>query len=532
MKLNLQKRYSYQIASPFQLDNEINIINLNKTNSQDELNEIFQSIREEANTNNDPPYNSVKKLTMYIRRNRNLIENIINKVNELLKSISNINLMINIVNIIIELVTERRNHHLNDLIDILIKKLEFIPYTYFASIQKIVNTVGDIIKLDNISIQKYLENTINKIIITLTKQPEQKKERIENAKFYSILLLSKIIENSSLLAYNIITKEENFKNLTKIIENFKDSKLTVRLAVGELIKQFNLILKNRDYESRTKYQTLIFDIILSEYKNHLKESNSDSNNTNLISGIIIILKNIYDSEPSYFIKNENIYFNLVEKLSKCINSKSNQIKIQFIKFVPELFQMNSDIFMKKCLGVFLEESNKFLTIKCNNELRKTILVTLGFISLHVKRDDFNICLDNLISLLKILVNEKNIDDEIFKCLADLLNNKLKLYMEVILTKFDINSILLHIFKNGLTAYKIEFLTAIMFSFSNFSMQYISTAIASLQTISLILCDEDFKFEYFYNEIDILGVTDNFIDKNLESILSNVKKYTIKYVNYK
>ena len=174
MKLNLQKRYSYQIASPFQLDNEINIINLNKTNSQDELNEIFQSIREEANTNNDPPYNSVKKLTMYIRRNRNLIENIINKVNELLKSISNINLMINIVNIIIELVTERRNHHLNDLIDILIKKLEFIPYTYFASIQKIVNTVGDIIKLDNISIQKYLENTINKIIITLTKQPEQK----------------------------------------------------------------------------------------------------------------------------------------------------------------------------------------------------------------------------------------------------------------------------------------------------------------------------------------------------------------------
>ena len=531
MKLNLQKRYSYQIASPFQLDNEINIINLNKTNNQDELNEIFQSIREEANTNNDPPYNSVKKLTMYIRRNRNLIENIINKVNELLKSISNINLMINIVNIIIELVTERRNHHLNDLIDILIKKLEFIPYTYFASIQKIVNTVGDIIKLDNISIQKYLENTINKIIITLTKQPEQKKERIENTKFYSILLLSKIIENSSLLAYNIITKEENFKNLTKIIENFKDPKLTVRLAVGELIKQFNLILKNRDYESRTKYQTLIFDIILSEYKNHLKESSSDPNNINLISGIIIILKNIYDSEPLYFIKNENIYFNLVEKLSKCINSKSNQIKIQFIKFVPELFQMNSDIFMKKCLGVFLEESNKFLTIKCNNELRKTILVTLGFISLHVKRDNFNICLDNLISLLKILVNEKNIDDEIFKCLADLLNNKLKIYMEVILTKFDINSILLHIFKNGLTAYKIEFLTAIMFSFSNFSMQYISTAIASLQTISLILCDEDFKFEYFYNEIDILGVTDNFIDKNLESILSNVKKYTIKYVNH-
>ena len=117
--------------------------------------------------------------------------------------------------------------------------------------------------------------------------------------------------------------------------------------------------------------------------------------------------------------------------------------------------------------------------------------------------------------------EKNIFDiEIFKCLADLLNNKENLYLEAIVTKFDIYSILSKLFKTGLSTFKIEFLISIMTAFSSFSKQHISTVIASLNVVSLILWDEDFKLEYFYKEIE--DKIDNFIDPKLEGILANIK----------
>ena len=94
----------------------------------------------------------------------------------------------------------------------------------------------------------------------------------------------------------------------------------------------------------------------------------------------------------------------------------------------------------------------------------------------------------------------------------------------------LNTILIKIFKNGLTEYKIKFLTSILTSFNSFSVQYITIAIASLNAVSLILCDEDFQFEFFYKHIEALGAKNIFIDKNLDNILSNIKKYVRKYIN--
>ena len=508
-----------------------NIINSIESNNENELNSIYQLILNESNINSNPPFASVKKLSKYIRRNRNNMHNINKKINDLLKNMNNVNMIISIVNTILDLVVDKRNYNLNNIIDILIKILDNNPQLPIASIEKMVYTIGDLIKVDNISIQKYLEFIINRIISVLAKQNEIKNTKIEYAKFYLILLLSKIVENSSLFAYNIITAEQNFANFQKVLEYFKDPKLAVRYSVGELIKQFNQILKNRDYESKSKYQTLIFDMIFTEIRNHIRETNGEPNNINLISGIFFILKNIYLTEPSFLIKNENIYINLLEELNKCLNSKNVKIKMQYMKLIPELYKINKEAFKKKYLNIFFEEFNKYLIIKSNNDIRKTVLVTLGYLSLHIKKEEFNMCLSNLISILRHLLNEKNnLDDEIYKCLADLLNNKHGLYMETILTKFDVNAILRKIFKKGLTTYKIEFLTAIMGGFSNFTKQYISTAIASLHAVSLIICDEDFKFEYFFKEIESLGVKNNFIDDNLEAILVKVRKYIREYVN--
>ena len=393
MKLNSNKRYSYQPSYIFINNKESNIIKSLEETEKNELNEILHLMVDESNTYLDPPYKGVKKLNNYIRRNRNSIEDTIIRLNEFIKNISNENLIINIVKIMIDLENEGINRHLNDIIDILINKLENMPQLSPISIEKIVNIIGELIKLDNISLQNYLENKINQITSSIT--VEQRDTKNENSKFYNILLLSKIIENCSLFAYNIITNEKNFRNFQKIIRYFKDPKIIIKYAVGELIKQFNHILKNRDYESKSKYQIIIFDIIFSEYRNFQKEYYPEVFNINLILGIFIILRNLYCSEPLILIKNENIYSNLIGELSKCLNSRYNSIKKIFIKFVPELYEMNKEIFTKQYLNKFLEEINKYLNVKSNNEIRNALLVTLGYFSLYIKKETFKICLKNL-----------------------------------------------------------------------------------------------------------------------------------------
>ena len=244
MKLSSNKRYSYQPSYIFINNKESNIIKSLEETEKNELNEILHLMVDESNTYLDPPYKGVKKLNNYIRRNRNSIEDTIIRLNEFIKNISNENLIINIVKIMIDLENEGINRHLNDIIDILINKLENMPQLSPISIEKIVNIIGELIKLDNISLQNYLENKINQITSSIT--VEQRDTKNENSKFYNILLLSKIIENCSLFAYNIITNEKNFRNFQKIIRYFKDPKIIIKYAVGELIKQFNHILKNRD----------------------------------------------------------------------------------------------------------------------------------------------------------------------------------------------------------------------------------------------------------------------------------------------
>ena len=292
MKLNSNKR-SYQPSYIFINNKESNIIKSLEETEKNELNEILHLMVDESNTYLDPPYKGVKKLNNYIRRNRNSIEDTIIRLNEFIKNISNENLIISIVKIMIDLENEGINRHLNDIIDILINKLENMPQLSPISIEKIVNIIGELIKLDNISLQNYLENKINQITSSIT--VEQRDTKNENSKFYNILLLSKIIENCSLFAYNIITNEKNFRNFQKIIRYFKDPKIIIKYAVGELIKQFNHILKNRDYESKSKYQIIIFDIIFSEYRNFQKEYYPEVFNINLILGIFIILRNLYCS---------------------------------------------------------------------------------------------------------------------------------------------------------------------------------------------------------------------------------------------
>ena len=111
--------------------------------------------------------------------------------------------------------------------------------------------------------------------------------------------LCKIIENSSLFSFNIITEPKVFSNFNTIIDYFRDPKYEVRYAVGELIKQFFLLLKNRDYKTKKNYEQKIYDRVIKRYKDHLKENNDSPNEINIVLGLIEVLKKIYISEPNF-----------------------------------------------------------------------------------------------------------------------------------------------------------------------------------------------------------------------------------------
>ncbi len=499
-------------------------------NNMIEFEDIKTLINKDSNSNIGPPYNSVKILSIYIRRNRNVIEETIKKISEFLEQNNNlnVNLLLNIVNSILVLLIEKSQiiSFLNAILPILVKRLLNTNIKNLTLIENMNNTIGNLIKKGGIYIRRYLLGDINKVFNNLNLEKNNSKN--ENYIFASILYICKIIENSSLFAYNKITEPKIFAIFQKTLEYFKDSRYEVRYAIGELIKQFNHMLMNRDYKTKYSYEQMIYHGIMETYKNHVKDNYGIPTNLNLVLGMFEILKKMYISEP-FFLKKDNNYNELVEQLMKCKSSKINQIRTEFIKFVPELYQINKEIFTKKYLEGFLEENKKYLTLKANNEIRNALLVTLGTLSLHIKKEYFDICLEPLVNLLNDLIIQKNIFDvEIFKCLANLLNNTGNLYIELIVTRFDIYSILAKLFKHGLATYKIEFLTSIMTAFSNFSKEHISTVIASLNVVSLILWDEDFKFEYFFKDIN--NIKDNFISAKLEGILNNIRKYIRKYMN--
>jgi uncharacterized protein YoxC len=534
----MRKQYSnsiYQksLISSSSLSNQLNIINNTQNyvtntylpqNNMIEFKDIEELINKDSNSNASPPYNSVKVLSIYIRRNRNTIEDIIKNIaNTLKKKNLDVNLLINIVNSILDLLIEKSQiiSFLNAILPILVQKLLHTNIKNLSLIEKLNNTIGHLIKIGGIYIQRFLIEDIDKVFKNLSLEKINNKN--ENYIFASILHICKIIENSSLFTYNKITEPKIFGIFRKIIEYIKDQRYEVRYAIGELIKQFNHMLKNRDSNTKCAYEQLIYHEIMESYKSHLKENYDIPTNQNLVSGMIEALK-----EMPFFLNKEKNYVELFEQLMKCKNSKIITIKTEFIKFIPELYQINKEIFTKKYLKDFLEYSKRNLTIKTNTEIRNALLVTLGTLSLYIKKEDFDQCLEQLITLLNNLIEKNNFDDEIFNCLANLLNNKGNLYMELIVKTFDIYFILSKMFKHGLVTSKIIFLNAIMTAFNSVSKEHISTVIASLNVVSFILWDEDFKLESFYKEIN--NKVDNLISKNLAGILSNIKRYIRKYMS--
>ena len=497
----------------------------NKTDS--ELKEIFKEAKKESILKYSPPFQSIVMLSYYIRKNRNNIDEIIKYLNEFLdeEDISE-KIVVNMIDTVLNLLTENSQiiNFINNIFPVLVSKF-YLTNENILFIEDINNIIGKLIKIGINYSRQIIENNIDSLFNKISNENYLK---IENTKCAIILFICKIIQSSSSFAFNKLSEKKNFQILKNLIEYFKDPKKEVRELVYELVYQFCLMLKTRDSQTKFAYIQMIYVQIYSQFTKNIHDNGDTPNNINLFSGFTEIVKRIHLSEPLFFLKDDKAYEDLASNIIKAKNSKNQSVKIEFIKYMPELYLINKEVFQQKYLLKFFEFCNGLLNFKTNPEIRNAVLLALGKFSLVISKECFDLCLPQLINLLKSLIMEtKAFDKEIFKCLTDLLNNKERLYLESIVPKFDIYFMLSKLFKNGLTGYKVDFLLSIMSSFNSCSMEHVTAVIVSLNVISYIICDEKMNLTYFYDQIKNNKI--NFISPKLEPVLNKAIKHIKKFI---
>ena len=260
----------------------INNINSNfyPKNNNSELSEIFKLIKAESksSSNSIDSYQSIKLLTIYIRRNRTNIENTVKKISDILESYNDLNdkVLIYIIELVLNLITENSQiiNFLNRILPILINILTQKNID-LSSIENVNNTLGRLIKIGGVYTRKITEMHLEEI---LNKFSKDRNFKYENTRFSYIQLLCIIIQNAPMMAFGKLIQQYNFNIFLKILDNFKDPKIEIRITIGELVTQFINMLGNRDKDMKKHYIAALFTYIFAQYEKHLKENNDIPNN--------------------------------------------------------------------------------------------------------------------------------------------------------------------------------------------------------------------------------------------------------------
>ena len=525
----ITQSYNNNIIQNLSLGQISNSFNYSTTkNNNTNINDIFKQILEETKTSykSVDSFQSIKLLELYIRKNRNNIDLIVEKIKDKENPLDE-NVLTYIIELVQNLITENSKtiYFLQNIIPFLIHKLS--KNIDINSITKINSTLKRLIKIGGNNTRKIIEDNLEQLINKF--MTENKGFKYESNKFAYIQFFSVVLKSAPAIFYSNFI-QNNIKNFLKILDNFKSSKQEIRIIIGKMVMQFTSMVTNREKEMRNNYPSIIYIYVYSQYEKHLKENNDIPNNNNLFSGLCTILIAIYLAYPAFY-KNQYLYSTLVSNIFKARNSKNNSIKIEFINFVPDMYKMNKEIFTEKYLNPFFEYCEPLLNVKTNIDINISLFLTLGNLSFQIKQKTFEPILNRLLNLFDNLLKDKKIyEKEIFKCLSDLINNKENIYTDKVIKKLDLNFLLTKLFKTKISTFKIDFLISIMNAFDNNSVENITTNIVSLNVISLIFCDEDFSLKYFCDKI--LNVLDKNNLENIETILISIRKYLRKFFSQK
>ena len=509
--------------------NPMNPLNNPDNNKQNELDLIIKLMISETESYTT---NFETILYFYIRKNPKIKNDIIEKITVTLKNNPNIyyKSIIKYINTILDLLIDNFQiiNLLNVTLPILLSNL-FLDENIknIDSIHEICVFIGKLIKIGNTHISGLIEEIVDTIFLDIFHETQNDC----NMYYAYIHLLSEIMKNSTMASYNGVLIKNGIENYTKLFTNcYKNKNIIIREMSGELTSNFIKMLMNRDDETKKSYVSIIYFNILGQYDFNVKLNNYFPNNYFIVSGFLLNIKKIYLSYPLFF-NDESLYKNLVENLNKCQSCGKNEenIKIEYIKFIPDLYQMNKKVYKKLFLKDFLEYSNELLDRDSNIEIKNNLLLVLSTMNFYEYDIINDLCSKSITNLIKKLLSDKNCpNDKVLKCLANLLNNKKGFLSQYIIQMIDVFTLLPKIFKTPLNNYKIDFLISLINFYSYCSTENITVIIMSLNAISLILCNEEFKLDNFliFNE----SCKTSLISQKLPSIKQNLIKDINKYLS--
>ncbi len=489
--------------------------------NNNELNEIFNKILNDKQNN----LSGVKLLCIFINKNRNNTDEIIKRISLFFNAHDNLSdfIILKTIEEVLPLLTENSQmiNFLNMMLPILVNLIYFSDKK-IEELDKILNTIGSLILKGGIFTRQIIESNIENLFDKFSNT--SKSYKFENAKYAMINLLSEIISNSPLVAFNKVIEKNTFELFLKVIsENFKDNKEEIRKSIGRLIESFQKMIANRDTESKKYYNKQILNKLILYYTNNCKENNDIPNSGPIVNGLILVIKHIdkkFLSEP----ENYKIIFEL---LFKCKNSKSIEVKISFIGFLPDLLEFMKDNNLKLLYSKnVLDYIKSILNIKDKSEIKNILLISIGKLFNNLPSEILELYLDDILNYIKILLDKEIYDKEIFQCLSDLLSNHNGIFREKVIKIFDIFNLFKKIFSTGFSDSLINFIVSALKTYHSESKEHIFIIYIILNVINYILNEQDFNFKY----------SENYLNNNVnlpndkEKRLAITKKYLKNFLN--
>ena len=499
-------------------------INPNILNQNEDLKSIFNSMIRESMYENETKFNTSDSLSIYIRKNRNKINQILKEISQFFDSeYINPELLTQSIDAIFNSLLEKKQiiYFLKLMIPILIKSLNKIMIINNKQNIPIFNKmsllIGKYINQGGIYIRELVEKNIDILLEKFNKkETKTREENLDNNRLISIKLLSQILKNSPLLAFNKIVGKKCFDRFFKVINCYKDPNENIRGANGILIYYFLQMFTGRDRETKKYYLKTIYEHIYSEFIDNIKKNNNSPEDYSIVKGFLITIENIYSSEHSFFRETSN-FSQLIEKLFKCFDSNNIKVKIEFIRFIPKLYKLNKTGFRDNYENQFLTKINNLLINDTPREIKKALFLTIGKLSYHLEEESYKFFITQFFALVNGLISDKkHIDDELIRCLSDLFNNKKSVYITQ-LQSINLKELLPKLVESFFSEAKIEYLISLMKFYDNNSNENISAVIISLNAVSHVICGEFFNLEHFgkYNKI-------NFINEGLRKTLVEMR----------
>ena len=498
--------------------------NFNNLNPADELNSIFNSMIRESMNENETKFNTSDSLSIYIRKNRNKTNQILKEISQFFDNESiNLELLSQSIDGIYNSLLEKKQiiNFFKLMLPILIKSLNKIVVNIqtISIFNKIYMLIGKYINQGGIYIRELVEKNIDILLGKFNqKETKAKEENWDNIKLISIKLLSQILKNSPLLAFNKIVGKNSTDKFLKVIDCYKDPLRDIRVANGILIYHFLQMFTGRDRATKNFYLKLIYDHIYSEFVDNIQNNKDAPKFYLIVSGFLISIENINLSEPLFFREISN-FSSMISYLMKCFESRNINVKIEFIKFIPKLYKLNKVEFCDNYENDILEKISSLLIKDTHHDIKNALFITIGKLSYFLEEESYKFFVTPFFALVKGIISEKKyIDDDLIKCLSDLLNNKKSAYITE-LQSINIKELLPKLFETFFSVPKIDYLISLMKFYETNSDENISTVIISLNVVSHVICGEFFNLEYF-SKIN----KKNFYNEGLRKTLLEIRAY--------